>query len=271
MKNNHGFSNILVISIALLLIGVGGYFGGAFFYKKFKNPAIQTVPNSFSCDNVKQVVSLFSENFKDTVFDTKMVNPDISEDIKIRVATDKPIQIYQAEAVSYADNIDEKLWPNIVPTFKDKIESKILSLGFTKEFTFNRPLDSWDYYQYKSGDIKLVIELPTDRKGEFPNQGFRISCGKIDKNDQKQIEKLSNFYSKDTSIQVSDNKDNVLIVNIYDEKALGGGFRTYDISKDKPELIYDGSESINCSILQTRKIGKGIRCVNSNKEYTENQ
>ena len=31
MKNNHGFSNTLVISIALVLIGVGGYFGFRYF------------------------------------------------------------------------------------------------------------------------------------------------------------------------------------------------------------------------------------------------
>ena len=34
MKNNHGFSNILVTSIALVLLGVGGYFG----YNYFQNP-----------------------------------------------------------------------------------------------------------------------------------------------------------------------------------------------------------------------------------------
>jgi len=38
MKNNHGFSNILVISIAIVLLGVGGYFG----YSYYKKPIEQS-------------------------------------------------------------------------------------------------------------------------------------------------------------------------------------------------------------------------------------
>jgi len=38
MKNNQGFSNILVISLVLFLLGVGGYFG----YSYYKNPVEQS-------------------------------------------------------------------------------------------------------------------------------------------------------------------------------------------------------------------------------------
>ena len=39
MKNNHGFSNILVISIALVLLGIGGYFGFKYFQNTDNKPA----------------------------------------------------------------------------------------------------------------------------------------------------------------------------------------------------------------------------------------
>ena len=64
MKNNHGFSNILVISIALLLIGVGGYFG----FKYFQNPET-TKSIAQNTDNKSAPVKKEITKFKPTISD----------------------------------------------------------------------------------------------------------------------------------------------------------------------------------------------------------
>ena len=49
MLNNKGFSNILVISIVLVLLGVGGYFGYMYIKKSpapIKNELTTTLPES---------------------------------------------------------------------------------------------------------------------------------------------------------------------------------------------------------------------------------
>jgi hypothetical protein len=46
MKNNHGFSNILIIVIGLLIIGVGGYFGYSYLYNPSTTVRISTPQNA---------------------------------------------------------------------------------------------------------------------------------------------------------------------------------------------------------------------------------
>lgn len=84
MKTNHGFSNILVISITLFLLGVGGYFG----FNYFQNPEItKSVPQNTDIKTVpvKKEITKFKPTItdKDTYFE--VIDSNSSKKISIKL------------------------------------------------------------------------------------------------------------------------------------------------------------------------------------------
>lgn len=255
--NSHLFSALLVSIV---------FCGSLLALNSYKEEIFPHSTSDYNCQNIYSLVDLFSENFPNVKFETKILASDDYDTLEVRTSLDKPIQVYQAESVSYAKIEDEKLLGLTTSIYKKRIEPELLNLGFIKSYSYNKNIVSLDRFQYHYGTGLSVIsiQIPSDKEAQFPSNYIKISCGKVNPEYQKVIEKFTNLYTKDASIEVSELKDNVAVINVNLENSMVGQFRTYDISKEKPELIYNGSERINCSTLKARNIGKGIRCFNNN-------
>jgi hypothetical protein len=275
MLNNKGFSNILVISIVLVLIGIGGYFGYSYLQKpstlitetyKSNQEVVNQKSSDFSCSNTAEVADIFAKNLENLKFNTTKAED--FEQMPIRFSVSKPMQIYKPEFISQSEELNEKFLSTIPTIFKENINQKLISLGFELEFISNRNTDSWDFYQYSSGDTKIVVKLPSNREAKFTSNLLVIYCGKVNKKIQNNLDLVSSNFSKDTIIEYLDNQDKVLIISVYREGALQGGFSFFDISKNTPEAIRDdsGSESINCSSYKQRNIGRGLSCYDEDKK-----
>jgi len=263
-NNNQKIFLVLIIFSLLVTISIAAIFKNNYISNKF------TDSESFSCSEINQVVNIFSKNFKEVNFNANFLEEGEYEIMKVRTSENRPVEVYNPQAVVYSDEINEETLKSTSFIYENKIEKSIYALGFIKEFTYNRQTDNWDTHQYSFGDTKLVIDIPTNRESDFLNNLIKINCGKINKLEQEDLNRVSGLFSKDTALESVINKDSVLIVDVYEKNSLAGTAFTYDISKEKPEQIWGGSESIHCGILKERGIGKGLKCYDTvKKEFVE--
>jgi len=92
MKNNHGFSNILVISIGLVLLGVGGYFG----FKYFQNTDNKPAP-------IKKEITKFKPTISDKGTYFEVIDSNSSKKISIKL----PKNIVFDTSYSYGEAVNK--------------------------------------------------------------------------------------------------------------------------------------------------------------------
>ncbi len=70
--------------------------------------------------------------------------------------------------------------------------------------------------------------------------------------------------TKNTSTEVWDNKDNVYVINVFPKGSLAGHVIYTTSINNSWENLYEGQETPNCDIFESKKIGKGLDCYDQN-------
>jgi hypothetical protein len=156
MKNNHGFSNILVISIALVLIGVGGYFG-LNYYNNLKITSVKTP--------VEEKYTEFSfVKFKIPSLNQELITKYLNETKKIKDEGFSSCSFSESDIKNYKINKDEKKFEFEIdstecpPAFlwiKLSVLPNDAEGGFIKFEGYKTEFENWELLPIANSDLNF--------------------------------------------------------------------------------------------------------------------
>lgn len=211
------------------------------------------------CEGLKNITSDLSTLRPELNIRDNTENKEHLDNLEVMFDRKKPLQAHTVEFESVG-NTNEKDIEKLLPTYIDNIESKILSLGFEKEFDYS--ITNVNYYQYKKGDYRVIAQIPTSNlknNDDFMEKTVKLQCGKINSDYVKLYEGISSFFEEELySLEILEVHNNTLRVSVLfkDLAPSDTGVYTFDISKEKFERINidpDSKPWLNDVNIDTKK------------------
>lgn len=250
--------SILITSFFLILVvSIVSFINQNTITNNYENSNPSQEKTDSRCKNFDKVTKEFENYFTSE----KLINFNESknnQDFYIRVLKDKPL--LNIPALKYiSQELEEKQINSLMVDYEKNIKPKILKVGLVPEFTYQN--FNSIYIQYSQFGSKYLIELPTNAKSDVISRTISISCTELNESLLSIYNNVLNDYKENNFIKFESLSDKALLLTINDSNSISGYRVIYDLSDQKPEIIYKGQEEINCQILENRKIGKGLSCL----------
>jgi len=248
---------ILIISIILV-----SSIGMLFYYFSVNLRKVEDIANppqevkDTRCKNFDKIAKEFKNYFTDEEFiNSESLKP--GDTLYIKTSDKSPLQSHillrKVENELKQNEIDK-----VLTDFQKNIDMKIKKLGLVKEYTYEE-LNSLTIQYVQFGNT-YTIEIPTNAPSVSRKDTISISCGEINPNYSKLYSKVVNKFKSNQKIAVFEENDNVLVINLQNFNSLMRSNVFFDLSKQDPEIIYEGNEKVKCKLLEQKKIGLGINC-----------
>ena len=303
MKNNNGLSNILVISISIFILAIGGYFG----YRYFRKPSheIQNNTNEICIEfpKLSEIVANTIQKSEQQVLNEEVIlipndNP-YNINYFYQFKDKGPLLVYPIKIGSY---FTFQSYKNTYKTSKDlkslfNLNSKSLTENINKEATkLGLEVDGINSVSFKKSGNNLrqkfaftkgrsvySIELKfKDSTQAIPEHDVEVTCGTVlheyDSIYDSIVKSALNNWKEDEYlrvIEISEDRKVVAIQNSYlDTSSMSGSkgtlgtiFLKYYILEAgsyKPLTVAE-SNFADCKFLENLKIGKGMNCMRKEK------
>ena len=253
--------SIFILSLAIVFLSV------SLIYLQRKN--IEVIEDSLNpaqkeldrrCLNFDRLVGFFDKySSEEKITDKNTPNLD-----KLVVRTSDNSPFFSFNSLRFeSSKLDEDKKNKILVDFKKNIEPEIKKIGLIKEYSYSNFSNL--VYQYRQEDNIYTISIPTNSESPITLDSLIFNCGQTNPEDLKIYSLVSSKYKKDQILDIWENTDNVLKISVGNLNSVSGYVNLFDLSKKNPELIYEGQETIDCSVLEQRNIGKGLDCLNASK------
>ncbi len=249
--------SILITSLFLtLVVSIVAFLNQKTITNIYENSNPSQEKTDSRCKNFDKVTKEFEKYF----FSDNLVNINeskIDQDSFIRTIKDKPLLNFPA--LKYISHeLEEKQINSLMVDYEKNIKPKILKVGLVPEFTYQN--FNSIYIQYSQFGSKYLIELPSNAKSDITSRTISISCTELNESLLSIYNNVLNDYKEYNFIKFESLSDKALLLTVNDSNSISGYRVIYDLSGQKPEIIYRGQEEINCQILENRKIGNGLSC-----------
>jgi hypothetical protein len=286
MKNNHGFSNILIIILVVAILGVAGFLGYNFYSSNKLPDNMPSLPNQLSSNEEQnQIIASLKQDIENS--NIEQLDSIVLENNSVWWITNDGYSILTTDNPAISINIGVKSGQKISNTTDTKnferinliVKNKMLSEGFRlNELNSNSGFegasnkDYIDYIQaYEKPGLKCVEkanrDIQANQSNDFLKYDFACTTdAKIDENYKAHapfIDLITNGIERNTYAISS--------LSIEGERASAGvqGRRSGAVARFYNEgniwkLIHIGQSEPDCSALEKRGVPKKFQegCIN---------
>lgn len=177
--------------------------------------------------------------------------------INLKLSENSPIESYTSLDL-FENELSLKNQKELINFFNKNIEPKLKKLGFVKSSSYS--VFNNEIFQYTLNNYYYTISIPTNKESAVVSSRLELNCGIVNDNFSKLYSLVRNKYNENYSISIWEFSSKVLVLNVTKLNSISGTYNVYDISNNKPVLIYEGQEQVKCSLLKEKNINFGISC-----------
>lgn len=260
----------LIIAILILIAGLIG------FYLQSKSGT--TLTNSKYCPAITDFYTAAKSAWPDTQIKIRDVDPNTPDAVgspnlyfNWRTSSNSPYFGFNGEHSLFL-LLPSQEFDTVDTTFQTKVIPELKTHGFALDL--NNTIDAFEsstivlkmaQYGFTKDNQKFEVRVATDEDAIT----IYIKCGTVDPAYlaiYTEIENAKKHLSTEV-VQIWDLIDNVAKLNIGNIVGFGSG-EYWNLTTNPPELLLEGQTYPECSLFESRKIGKGMECLDPTDDST---